>query len=67
MKCVCPLPKNLDFMRVCGTVVMNARTSKNPCNRSGYRDFFIFPQNFFLTLSRIVGIRSLRKLLGRIN
>ena len=27
MKCVCPLPKNLDFMRVCGSVVMNEAES----------------------------------------
>lgn len=27
VKCVCLLPKNLDFIRVCGTVVMNTRTN----------------------------------------
>jgi len=30
VKCVCLLPKNLDFMRVSGSVVMNTRTTNPP-------------------------------------
>ena len=52
VKCVCPLPKNLDFTGVCGSVVMNTRT-KNHRKSGDYRRFSVIfvLLDFFYPLS----------------